>query len=294
MYSDAIPRCWLSVPASRPALLAKAVSTEVDGIIVDLEDAVAPTEKAAARAGLATTLAESGLKADTTRLTVRINAPRSRWCHLDVGACVSAATPMDIMVPKVESAGDIAFIDRLLDGIELESGRVEPIGVQALIESATGLANIREIATASPRLRALVIGYADLGASLGRSARISHDRWLYAQETVLVAARTAGLAAIDGPYLGVEVDTEFRARVERAAELGFDGKWVIHPRQVASATAAFTPAPEAVASARAVLKALRDSHERGLGAVTVDGAMIDEAVAVSARRTLARARDATV
>jgi citrate lyase subunit beta/citryl-CoA lyase len=162
--------------------------------------------------------------------------------------------------------------------------------VQALIETAAGLARVSEIAAASERLDALILGYADLGASLGGSRGL--DAWLPAQHAVVVAARAAGVQAIDGPHLGIEVDEPFSAAVARARELGFDGKWAIHPSQVAAINAAFTPTAAEVERARAVVTALDESERvSGQGAVALDGEMLDEAVRLSALRVLAQAGD---
>ncbi|MFI6998209.1 aldolase/citrate lyase family protein [Nocardia sp. NPDC050175] len=134
-----------------------------------------------------------------------------------------------------------------------------------------------------------MLGYADLGASLGRSPDLGASRWLYAQVAVLTTARSAGLVAIDGPHLGVAVDDGFVAGVEHAVALGFDGKWVIHPRQIDTVIDASTPSAAETANAQIVIDALRAAHETNRGAIAVDGRMIDEALAVSARRLLARA-----
>jgi len=132
----------------------------------------------------------------------------------------------------------------------------------------------------------LVVGYADLGASLGRRGSQS---WLFHQESILCAARAAGLVAIDGPYLAVDDGDEFHAAVGAASDLGFDGKWVIHPRQINAVNARFTPSESEVAHAQRIVDTLTDAHEAGVGAVAIDGAMIDKALAVAARRVLARA-----
>jgi citrate lyase subunit beta/citryl-CoA lyase len=283
-------RSCLSVPGSSERKLAKAAAgMGADEIVIDLEDAVAASVKEAARAATVAALAgwSSGV------VSVRVNAARSPWCHLDVAALVGLPDrPASIVVPKVEGAGDLAFFDRLLDGAEAASGRRAPVRLQALIETAAGLERIAEIAQSSPRLDALILGYADLAASLGRAPGAAHDLelWRPAQEAVLVAARAHGLQAIDGPYLGVAADEEFRAGAMRARDLGFDGKWAIHPAQVAPLTGLFTPTGEDVRRAQSIVAALdRAEHEHGQGAVTLDGQMLDEAVRAAALRTLARA-----
>jgi citrate lyase subunit beta/citryl-CoA lyase len=279
-------RSCLSVPASSERKLEKAPTVGADEIVIDLEDAVAPDAKDAARAAAVAALRTW----PGGTVSVRVNAPRSAWCHLDVAAL--AGLPASIVVPKVESAGDLAFVDRLLDGCEAAAGGARAVRVQALIETAAGLAQVSEIAGASERLDALILGYADLAASLGRSAAATSDldAWRPAQETVLVAARAHGLQAIDGPYLGIAVDDAFTAAASRVRDLGFDGKWAIHPSQVAALNELFTPSDEEVTRARAVVEALdRAERESGQGAVALDGEMLDEAVRVAALRVLARA-----
>jgi citrate lyase subunit beta/citryl-CoA lyase len=265
-------------------MLAKAPGLPADEIVIDLEDAVAADAKDGARVHVVATLA--GWTGGA--VSVRVNAPRTPWCHLDIAALAAVAQqPGAIVVPKVESAGDLAFVDRLLDGAEAACGRAEGLRVQALIETAAGLARVQEIAAASPRLDALILGYADLAASLGGARDL--DAWRPAQEQLLLAARAHGLQAIDGPQLGIAVDDAFTAAVARARELGFDGKWAIHPAQVEALNAAFTPTPDELDGARRVIAALEATEH---GAVALDGQMLDEAVRVAALRTLARAGEA--
>lgn len=270
-------------------MLEKAAGLEVDEIVLDLEDAVAPAAKEEAREAAVAVLADPRW-IDRT-VAVRVNAPRTPWCHLDLAALAGLADqPASIVLPKVESAGDLEFAERLLDGAEVD-GRERPLRVQALIETAAGLGRVGEIATASERLEALILGYADLAASLGRGRAAAADpaAWLAAQDAVLVAARANGLQAIDGPHLGVEPDDEFLAAARHAHELGFDGKWAIHPAQVEALAELFTPSPEEVEHARAVIEALaRAEREGNAGAVALDGEMLDEALRASALRTLAR------
>jgi citrate lyase subunit beta / citryl-CoA lyase len=287
-------RSCLSVPGSSEKMLAKAPGLPADEIVVDLEDAVAAGVKDEARARVVAALGDDAWR--DVAVSVRVNAPGTPWCHLDLAAIGGLASrPAAVVVPKVESAGDLAFVDRLLDGVEAAAGRSRPVRVQALIETAAGLARVDEIAAASARLDALILGYADLAASLGRSAAGARDldAWRPAQDRVLTAARAHGVQAIDGPYLGIAVDDGFTAAVARARDLGFDGKWAIHPSQLDALNEAFTPSREEVDAARAVVAALA-AAERGAaaGAVALDGQMLDEAIRVAALRTLARAGEA--
>lgn len=290
--TPAARRSCLSVPGSSASMLAKAPTRGADEVIIDLEDAVATSAKDEARATVVAALAEP--QYDGVRTAVRVNAPRTPWCHLDVIAMGALEQgPDSLIVPKVESADDLAFIDRLLDGVEASAGSAgPPMRVQALIETAAGVARLDEIAGASPRLDTLILGYADLSASLGRAAgaRAELDSWRAIQDLLLVAARTHDVLAIDGPYLGIAVDEGFTAAAERARDMGFDGKWAIHPAQVAALNELFTPSQEEVAHARAVIDALEEAERTGgAGAVALDGQMLDEAVRVAALRVLARA-----
>jgi citrate lyase subunit beta / citryl-CoA lyase len=284
-------RSCLSVPASSERKLEKAPGVGADEVVIDLEDAVAPAAKDEARAAAVASLAAPAW--DGATVSVRVNAPRSAWCHLDIAALASLPDrPASIVVPKVESAHDLAFVERLVDGVEAAAGRTRPVRVQALIETAAGLVNVAEIASASARLDALILGYADLAASLGRNraAQADLDSWRPAQDAVLVAARAHGLQAIDGPHLGVAVDEAFTAAATRARDLGFDGKWAIHPSQVPTLNELFTPSAEEVQRAREVVEALeRAERDTGQGAVALDGEMLDEAVRAAALRVLARA-----
>jgi citrate lyase subunit beta/citryl-CoA lyase len=264
-------------------MVTKAQTLTADEIVLDLEDAVVPDAKASAReAAVAALSTWSGVP-----VAVRVNPPRTSWCHEDIAAVAGCEALGSIVVPKVESAGDLAFVERLLDGVEAANGRRSPVRVQALIETAAAVSRLGEISGAGERLDALILGYADLGASLG--GHRGPDDWRAIQDAVLIAARTGGLAAIDGPFLSTRVDEEFAAATARARDLGFDGKWAIHPSQVDALNTAFTPSPEQVAHARAVIAALAEGERAGRGAVSLDGEMLDEALRVAAVRTLARA-----
>jgi citrate lyase subunit beta/citryl-CoA lyase len=267
-------------------MLDKAPGLGADELILDLEDAVLPEAKDEARELVCRALRE---RADWggAHVSVRVNAPGTPWCHQDLIAL--AGTPVGaVVLPKAQAPGDVAFAERLLAGAEAAAGRAEPVRLQALVETAGGLALAREIASASARVDALILGYADLAASLGRSraGAADLDGWRPAQEALLLAARAAGVQAIDGPHLGVAADAAFEAGARRAAATGFDGKWAIHPSQVEPLNAIFTPAEEELERARAIVAAL-DGADRG--AVALDGEMLDEALRARALRTLARA-----
>jgi citrate lyase subunit beta/citryl-CoA lyase len=281
-------RSCLSVPGSSERMLAKARELGADEIVIDLEDAVAPGHKQRARTLVVEQL-RSGALAGVT-VAVRVNAVGTPWCHQDLTALASEpAGPATVVVPKVEGSGDLAFVDRLLDGVEAQAGHGRRTGIQALIETASGLQRVAEIATASHRLETMILGYADLGASLGRPDSAPTSSWQAAQHAVLVAARSGGLQAIDGPLLTLDDDEALRAAAATVRDLGFDGKWAIHPRQIPTLNETFTPDEAAVAAAKAVLDALQAAEAAGHGAVAHGGVMLDAAVAKAARGVLSRA-----
>jgi len=280
-------RACLVVPAAPAAKLAKGRTLTADEVVVDLEDAVLPEAKAAARGDVTDAL---GGEWAATAVAVRVNAIATPWCHLELAALAcSGREAVTAVVPKIEHPHDLAFADRLLAGAEAAAGRSTPVRLLALIETAAGLSAVAEIARASARLDGLVLGYADLAASLGRPPGAAPQDWRSAQDAVLVAARAAGIQAIDGPHLSIAADDAFRAEVAHARSLGFDGKWAIHPRQLDALREAFTPTEAEVADARATLAALERAAADGAGAVAAGDRMLDEALAVSARRVLARA-----
>jgi citrate lyase subunit beta / citryl-CoA lyase len=283
-------RSCLSVPGSSAKMLAKARGLGADEAILDLEDAVAPAQKSEARATTTAALAEGGWGEGGA--AVRINGVDTPHCLRDVVEVVegAGAALACFVIPKAESAFDVAFVDRLLEMAEAGAGRTGPVRLQALIETAAGLRRVHEIAHASPRLDALILGYADLSASLGRAAHLPYpgDRWHWARETLLVAARDAGLQAIDGPWLQIEDADGMQESAAEARALGFDGKWAIHPSQVGPINAMFTPSQAEFDRAAAELEALAEAERSGRGAVALGGAMLDEATRKQAADVVAR------
>ncbi|WP_213933590.1 HpcH/HpaI aldolase/citrate lyase family protein [Rhodococcus sp. B50] len=271
-------RAVLVAPGSDERKAGKALASAADEVVLDLEDAVTAAQKDAARALVAPLVREHG---GERTVSVRINGRGTPWFEDDLRACAALGDALaSIVIPKVESADDLVEADRVL-------GTDSAVTVQALIETPAGVQRIDEI-VAGPRVAGVIIGYADLGASLGRARTAAPEHWLYVQDRVLHAARAAGVQAIDGPFLGIADDDAFRHSAQWVADLGFDGKWVIHPAQITSAAAAFTPTDDQVDAARKVLTALEDAENRGAGAAQLDGQMLDEAVAVAARRTLSK------
>jgi len=269
-------------------MLDKARSLPADEIVIDLEDSVAVAHKDGARDAVGAALAEQGWSASS--LAVRINETASHFCYRDVIEVVERAggALSCLVVPKVEAPEDLGFVDRLLGMVEQETERERPVGLEALIETATGLARVHEIAHASDRLEALIVGYADLGASLGRSSAAG-EHWSPVLDAVLVAARAAGLQAIDGPHLDVGDLDGMRSAAASARALGYDGKWALHPTQIEPLNEVFTPTEEELERASAVLEALERSESgAGRGAAMLDGEMIDEASRKRALQVLAR------
>lgn len=273
-------RSVLCVPASESAKVAKALAFNVDEVVIDLEDAVAPSHKDSARAILSTVRPRT-----RGSVAVRVNCPGSAWILADLAAVAENPAITSIVLPKVDSADNITSTDRELARLELANGRATPVSIQALIESAAGLGEVRTIAAASPRMTSLVLGYADLGASLGRRPEAS---WQGVQDAVILAARIAGIQALDGPQLTVHADSALALSSGTAEALGFDGKWVIHPRQADMVQSAFTPNAEDVEDARSLLAAMETATSEGRGTIEWQGRMLDEAVAVQARRVLSR------
>lgn len=284
-------RACLSVPGSEIRMVEKAASSGADEIVIDLEDSVPAGAKRAAREEVLRTV--SGLPLDGPAIAVRVNSPGTPWCHEDVAAVAGASGRIwGIVVPKVESPGDLQFIERLLDGTEAAAGRRERLGVEALLESAQAIEAADAIAGASSRLTALILGYADLAASLGL-LELPPDQvyWLPLRARVLVAARAHGLQAIDGPSLTPHLDSAFADQTRVVRDLGWDGRWAIHPRQVPDLIAAFTPSRGHVEWAHRVIEALESAGGEGRGALVLDGEMIDEAVRRRAAMILDRASD---
>jgi citrate lyase subunit beta/citryl-CoA lyase len=270
-------------------MLSKARSLAVSEVIIDLEDAVVADRK---RDALASTIVALSSGFLAPRVSVRVNPPGSPWAHQElIELSCAPVPPASVIIPKVNDLGDLAFVERLLAGAEAAAEVAIPLRVQALIESATGIAHVHEIAKGCERLEALVIGYADLAASLSRAPAYATDldSWTSIQNSLVVAARGAGVLAIDGPFLAIDDTDGLTMWSRRTAGLGFDGKWAIHPAQIEPIRLAFAPSVESIARAQAIIDALARAERSGMGAVSLDGQMLDEAVRLGALRTLAQA-----
>ncbi|MGH2806324.1 MAG: HpcH/HpaI aldolase/citrate lyase family protein [Actinomycetota bacterium] len=279
-------RSCLSVPGSSPKMLGKAAGLPADQVFMDLEDSVAPLAKEEAR-GYVIDALKNNEWGDKT-VVVRINSIDTQWAADDIKTIVEgAADHIDcLMIPKVQHASEVQFVDTMLRMTETNMGLDKRIGLEVQIETATGLKNIHEIAHASDRMETLIFGPADMSASLGLPTVTAglpmpgypgdHFHWVL--ETILVAARDAGLQAIDGPYLLIKDLDGFREMSMRARALGYDGKWALHPGQIDVLNEVFTPTQEEYDKAEALLEAYRHATEvERTGAVMFGNEMIDEA-----------------
>src|ERR687894_1566423 len=275
-----------AVPGSSERFIAKAVGLEADEVFLDLEDAVAPNEKDAARERVIEALNSLDFGAKT--VVVRVNGTDTPHFYKDLIAVVErAGDRVDaIMLPKVRTPGDIEMTDKLLTQIELAHGlELGRIGIEAQIEDATGLLACEAIAAASRRMETLIFGPGDYSAAVGIPITTigaapdgyPGDHLNYVYSRLVVAARAAGIQAIDGPYARVGDDEGLRARSVLARALGLDGKWTIHPAQIAIVNEVFSPEREQWERAEQMLAAYREAHAAGSGAAVFEGEMIDEA-----------------
>ncbi len=280
-------RSCLSVPGSSERFLDKAPTIPADMSFLDLEDSVAPLEKEAARGKIVRAIRE--LSWDERVLCVRINAWDTRWTYQDVIEVVGNAGERldEVMLPKVQCAADVQALDRLLTQVEINSGLpVGHIGIEAQIESTRGLINVEEICAASPRLETVVFGPADFAASMEMPVltggiqipEYPGDHFHYVFSKILMAGRANGLQVIDGPYLKIKDSDGLRDYCQRTAILGYDGKWALHPDQVAIINQVYLPTQEQYDRAWAILDAYREATEGDRkGAVMFGDEMIDEA-----------------
>ncbi len=307
-------RSELAVPGSNVRMLEKAPALDADVVMLDLEDAVAPDDKVEARGNVIDALRD--LDWSGSSVSLRINGLDTHWCYRDIVDVVEAAgAALDtITVPKVGSAAEVEFVATLLEQIEEAIDLPHRIGISVLVETAAGMAHVNEIAAACPdRMEAMVFGVADYAASLQSSTtsiggvdpgyavltdagksesagREVHwgDQWHHALSSIAVACRANGLRPIDGPF-GDFTDPEgYVAAARRAAVLGFEGKWAIHPSQVPLANEVFTPDAQVIERTRRILAAMKQAAAEGKGAVSLDGRLIDAASLRMAENLLAK------
>jgi citrate lyase subunit beta/citryl-CoA lyase len=294
-------RSCLSVPGSSEKMMGKAPNLGADMVFLDLEDAVAPLEKEAARDKVVKAI--NDLDWGDTVLCVRVNAWDTKWTYRDVIHVVENSSERldEIMLPKVQSAADVQALDMLLTQIEATTGRTSTVGIEPQIETARGLINVEEICAASPRLETIVFGPADFAAStempvLTGGVQIPEypgDHFHYVFSKILMAGRANGLQVIDGPYLKIRELDALREYSMRPRILGYDGKWALHPDQVAVINEVFTPTQEQFDHAIDLLDAYEKATTEGgagerKGAVMFGDEMIDEASRKMATKFLVR------
>jgi malyl-CoA/(S)-citramalyl-CoA lyase len=293
-------RSELAVPGSQPEMFEKAAKSDVDVIFLDLEDAVAPDEKEGARKNIIRALNE--VDWGTKSMSIRINGLDTHYMYRDVVDIVEqAGERLDlIMIPKVGTAADVYAVDMMVTQIEDAKGYKKRIGFEHIIETALGMQNITEIAGASKRNESLHFGVADYAASTrarttviggvnenyavltdpdANENRETHwgDMWHYALARMVVAARANGLRPIDGPFGDFKDVEGYRAAAYRAAVLGCEGKWAIHPSQIELANEVMSPSEAEISKAQRILKAMEEAEAAGKGAVSLDGRLIDYA-----------------
>jgi malyl-CoA/(S)-citramalyl-CoA lyase len=285
-------RCQLFGPGSRPGIFEKMATSAADVINLDLEDSVAPDDKAEARKNVIAAIGDIDWGRKT--LSVRINGLDTPFWYRDVVDLLENASDRldQIMIPKAGNAADIYAVDALVSSIEAAKGRKKRIAIEVIIETAAGIAHVEEIAAASPRLQAMSLGAADFAASMGMQTtgiggtqenyymvrdgqKYWPDPWHWAQAAIVAACRTHGVLPVDGPFGDFSDDEGFRAQALRSATLGMVGKWAIHPKQVAVANEVFTPSAAAVAEAREILAAMAEAQRTGQGAAVYKGRLVD-------------------
>lgn len=282
-----LQRSALAVPGSNPGMMKKARESGADFVFLDLEDSVAPGDKEQARRNVVEALNELDWRGVGKTVSVRVNGIDTHYFYRDMVDVLEQAghNLNSVLLPKAGVSADIYLADALITQITAAKGIRSGIGLEALIETALGLSNVERIAAASPRLEALHFGVADLAASL--RARTVHigglnpdypgDQWHAALSRVAAACRAYGLRPIDGPFGDFNDPDGFLAAARRSAALGYEGKWAIHPSQIALANEVFSPTEEEVERAKRILKALEEAEAAGRGAAQLDGRMIDAA-----------------
>ena len=293
-----LQRSELAVPATSPRFFEKAAAGAADVIFLDLEDAVAPARKDEAREQAIAAL--NDIDWGTKTMAVRVNGLDTPWAHHDILEVAQRAPRVDmILLPKAGSAFDVQFVAQLLTLVERRTGREKRTGIEVLIETARGVANVEEIAQASDRLEAMIFGVGDYTVEMRTydevfgtpsprysilthgeaSGRVRHwnDQWHFAMARIANACRAYGLRPIDGPFTDFRDAEGYRASTQRAAALGFEGKWAIHPSQVELANEAFSPTAAQLAWAARVTSLMEQSTRAGQGAVGADGVLVDMA-----------------
>jgi len=284
-----LQRSELAVPGSSPKMFEKALNSNADYIFLDLEDAVSPNDKLPARANIIKALKEINWREKGKTISVRINSLDTHYMYSDlVDVIEQAGDKVDtILIPKVGTSSDVYMVDCLLTQIENNKKLKNKIGIECLIETALGMSNIKEIAKSSDRLEALHFGVADYAASLrartvvigGLNPDYPGDQWHHGLSQLVMTCRAYGLRAIDGPFGDFKDSKAYVASAKRAAAIGIEGKWAIHPSQIDLANEVFSPPEAEVNKAKKILEELDKAAKEGKGAAQLDGRMIDAASA---------------
>ena len=282
-------RSELAVPGSSPKMFEKALNSNADYIFLDLEDAVSPNDKIDARKNVITAIKELNWKDKGKTISVRINGLDTHYMYRDVIEIIEeVGDKLDtVLIPKVGSPSDVYMVDCMLNQIEKNKKFKNTIGLECLIETALGMSNIKSIATSSSRLEALHFGVADYAASMrartvvigGLNPDYPGDQWHHGLSTLVMTCRSYGLRAIDGPFGDFNDKKGYLDAAKRAAAIGFEGKWAIHPSQIDLANEVFTPPQDEVNKAKRILQELEKAASEGKGAAQLDGRMIDAASA---------------
>ena len=289
-------RSQLAVPGVSEKMLTKAAASAADHVFCDLEDAVAPSAKPGARDTIADAL--NNLDWGNTVRCVRVNDVGTQWCHEDIITVVKkAGKNLDtIMLPKPMNAGDVQFADKLLSQLEMKLGLERKIGLEVLIEEVEAMQNVVEIANSCERLECMIFGMGDYAASqglnvkdIGRTDGYPGDIFHYPRYHMTIAARAAGIDAVDGPFADFKNADAYRVECERALTLGMVGKWAIHPAQIEPALDVFSPSQKDVDFAREIIDVYEKAAAEGLGSVGHKGVMVDAASARLFQNTVDRA-----
>jgi len=284
-----VQRCELAVPGSNPGMFEKALNSGVDFVFLDLEDAVAPDDKVQARKNVIQALNDLDWKGHGITVSVRINGLDTQFMVRDVVDLVEqAGSKIDtLLIPKAGVYADVYMVEAMVTQLEKQQGLTNRIGLEALIETALGMANVEDIARngTAGRLEALHFGVADYAASnRARTTNIGGlnpdypgDQWHAAISRMIVACRAYGLRPIDGPFGDIKDPDGYVLAAKRAAALGCEGKWAIHPTQVEFANTVFTPPEREIEKAKRILAALKEAAAQGKGAAALDGRLIDAA-----------------
>tara|TARA_B100000287_G_scaffold281544_1_gene265302 strand:- start:425 stop:1363 length:939 start_codon:yes stop_codon:yes gene_type:complete len=292
LYKTAKPRLHrseLAVPGSSPKMFEKALNSNADYVFLDLEDAVSPNDKISARQNVIKGLKEINWRDKGKTISVRINSLDTHYMYRDLVEIVEeVGEKVDtILVPKAGTASDVYMVDCLLTQIETNKKIKNKIGIECLIETSLGMSNIKEIAKSSDRLEALHFGVADYAASLrartvvigGLNPDYPGDQWHHGLSQLVMTCRAYGLRAIDGPFGDFNDPDAYIASAKRAAAIGIEGKWAIHPSQIDLANKVFSPPDHEVNKAKRILEELEKAAKEGKGAAQLDGRMIDAASA---------------